>query len=72
MSEPQRPNERSPEAEPWTARTLERTPVKTEDLPDWSPASTSDARAASTFARRMKAAVLEALERARAGLWRCA
>src|SRR5207245_9839688 len=64
MSEPQRPNERAPEAEPWSART----PVKTEDLPDWSPVSTSGARAASTFARRMKAAVLEALERARAGL----
>ena len=67
MSEPQRPNERSPEAEPWSARNAEQSQVKTEDVPDWS-AELPGERGKSTFAQRLKAVVLEALERARAGL----
>jgi CIC family chloride channel protein len=67
MSEPQRPNERSPEAEPRSARNAEQGRVKTEDVPDWSAELPGEV-AKGTFAQRMKTVVLEALERARAGL----
>ena len=67
MSEPQRPNERSPEAEPWSARNTDQGPVKTEDVPDWN-AELPGELGNGTFAQRLKTVVLEALERARAGL----
>jgi len=68
MSEPPRPGERSPEAEPWSGGSPEQGQVKTEDLPEWGEAGTSGAPGAGTLAQRMKAAVLDALERARASL----
>jgi chloride channel protein, CIC family len=68
MSQPSRPTETKPGAEPWSARTSEQGHVKTEDLPDWSEASASGAGAASTFAQRMRAGLTDALEGARAAL----
>ena len=68
MSEPSRPTDTPPQAGPWSARTSEQGQVKTEDPPDWSEASASGARAASTFAQRMRAGLIDALERARAAL----
>jgi chloride channel protein, CIC family len=68
MSEPLRPTETSPEGKPRSARNSDRTQVETEELPNSSGGSTSGGPAASAFAQRVKAAVLDALERARAGL----
>jgi CIC family chloride channel protein len=69
MSEPKRPTETSPEREHWSARSSQRTQVETEDLPDSSAGSASGTSAAGIpFAQRMQAAVLDAFERARAGL----
>lgn len=60
MSQPPKSSERPPEREPWGPRTHDRTQIETEDLPDSAVARTFGARAAST--------VLDAFERARAGL----
>jgi len=67
MSESERPSERSPEAEPWSARHTEQPQVKTEDAPEGGSETPSGAPK-DNLVQRMKAAVLDALERARAGL----
>jgi len=68
MSEPPRPARTSPEGEPWSAQSSLRTQVETEDLPDSSAGGTPRASPDETFALRVQAAVLDAFERARAGL----
>ena len=68
MSEPPRPTGSLPEGKPRSARTSNRAQVETEDLPASGPDSTSQGPADGSFARRVKAALADALERARGGL----
>jgi len=68
MSEPPRPAETSLEGKPRSAKILQRTRLETEGIPDYGAEGTPGARAANTFAQRLKAALLDASERARAGL----
>jgi hypothetical protein len=68
MSESQRTGERSPEVEPWSSRHAEQTQVKTEDAPEGGGSKTLPGTPKGNLVQRMKAAVLAALERARAGL----
>ena len=66
MSEPRRP-ERSPEPEAWSERSSEERQVRTEDIPGWNSELPSEP-GKSNLAERIRAAVLDASERARAGL----
>jgi chloride channel protein, CIC family len=67
MSERQPPYDKSTEAEAGFARSSGRTQVRTEDPADWT-APAPGAPPAGAFGQRTKAALLDALERARAGL----
>jgi chloride channel protein, CIC family len=67
MSEPPKSAGTPPEPERRSARTSERTQLETEDLPDSSAAGTG-APATSSIGQRMRAALSDSLERARAAL----
>jgi len=67
MSEPPKSAGTPPERERWAARAPDHTQVQTEDLPDSSAAGTG-APASIGIGQRMRAALSDALERARAGL----
>ena len=68
MSDPKRPTE-TPERQRWSEQSSQRTQVETEDFPDSSAGSSSGNGAAGAgFGQRMKAAVLDSLERARGAL----
>ena len=68
MTEPRRPDERSTEANPWSAGSTDRTQVKTEDPLDSSVVPAPGVPAAASLTQRVNAALLDTLERVRAGL----
>ena len=68
MSDPKRPTE-TPERQRWSVQSSQRTQVETGDFPDSSAGSSSGNGAAGAgFGQRMKASVLDSLERARGAL----
>jgi chloride channel protein, CIC family len=67
MSQPPRPDEKS-QREPWSAPSLQRTEVTTEDLPDSAPAGHSIEGVPLTLRLQVSAALRDLFERARAGL----